>query len=49
MTETGIREVIAIGPGPAGHTAALHTARADLKPLVFGGAVFVGCFFTTTA
>ncbi|WP_411978038.1 thioredoxin-disulfide reductase [Streptomyces phaeochromogenes] len=49
MTETdGIREVIIIGSGPAGYTAALYTARAELKPLVFGGAIFVGGALTTT-
>ncbi|MGW5201230.1 thioredoxin-disulfide reductase [Streptomyces spiralis] len=48
MTDNGIREVIVIGSGPAGYTAALYTARAELKPLVFGGAIFVGGALNTT-
>ncbi|WP_129308547.1 thioredoxin-disulfide reductase [Streptomyces sp. L2] len=50
-TTTGaedVREVIIIGSGPAGYTAALYTARAQLRPLLFGSSIFVGGSLTTT-
>ncbi len=37
MTETMKRNVIIIGSGPAGLTAAIYAARANLKPLIFEG------------
>ncbi|MGW3515913.1 thioredoxin-disulfide reductase [Streptomyces hydrogenans] len=46
--ENDVREVIIIGSGPAGYTAALYTARAQLKPLLFGSSIFVGGSLTTT-
>jgi thioredoxin reductase (NADPH) len=40
--EDDVRDVIVIGSGPAGYTAAIYTARANLRPLVFEGAVSAG-------
>ena len=42
MSTDTVRDVIIVGSGPAGYTAAVYAARADLKPLVFEGSVTAG-------
>ena len=37
-----VHELVIVGSGPAGYTAAIYAARAELKPLVYEGAVSAG-------
>src|ERR687888_545410 len=43
-----IRNLIIVGSGPAGYTAAVYAARAQLHPLVFEGTQYGGALMTTT-
>ena len=48
MSERNIRELIIVGGGPAGYTAALYAARADLEPLVIEGFTWGGQLMITS-
>ncbi|MBE8526330.1 FAD-dependent oxidoreductase, partial [Amycolatopsis sp. H6(2020)] len=43
-----MHDVAIIGSGPAGYTAAIYTARANLKPIVFASSVAAGGDLMTT-
>ncbi|MDV3244651.1 MAG: thioredoxin-disulfide reductase [Nitrososphaerales archaeon] len=46
--EKGVRKLVIIGSGPAGLTAAIYGARADLEPLVFMGTKYGGQLMVTS-
>ena len=48
MSDNDVREVIIIGGGPAGYTAALYAARANLRPLVIEGFQWGGQLMITS-
>jgi thioredoxin reductase (NADPH) len=48
MSREDVRELIIIGGGPAGYTAALYAARANLKPLVIEGVQWGGQLMITS-
>lgn len=48
MSADNVRNLIIIGSGPAGYTAAVYAGRAQLEPLVFEGSQFGGALMTTT-
>ena len=48
MTTPPVHDVIIVGSGPAGYTAAIYAARAELNPLVFEGIEYGGSLMTTT-
>ncbi len=43
-----VQDVIVVGSGPAGYTAAVYLARAELNPLMFEGYSYGGALMTTT-
>ena len=43
-----VHDLIIVGSGPAGYTAGVYAARAELEPILFEGTQFGGALMTTT-
>ncbi|SNT15306.1 thioredoxin-disulfide reductase [Rhodococcoides kyotonense] len=48
MTTPKVHDLIIVGSGPAGYTAGVYAARAELEPILFEGTQFGGALMTTT-
>ena len=48
MTTFKVHDLIIVGSGPAGYTAGVYAARAELEPILFEGTQFGGALMTTT-
>lgn len=48
MSDSTVHDLIIVGSGPAGYTAGIYAARAELAPVLFEGFQFGGALMTTT-
>src|SRR5699024_3748313 len=48
MSDSTVHDLIIVGSGPAGYTAGVYAARAELNPVLFEGFQFGGALMTTT-